>query len=184
MVSRVVGAALVRTVSHTRWTVTCVEYPYGVVLLEPGSRLTRVVIGDHVGSVASGNREESFAAAAWTGDGELLVAVRAAPPAIVVDGRTCRTRPGDGASHDTEVVRDGERLILLSCAVFEAVPEVLVDGVNGAATGRLATQDPESLLLDLVGGAACGAGVIIDHHPEVGSRQLAADSLDPPVAAS
>jgi hypothetical protein len=168
--SRLVDSALVRSASDARWTVTCVEYPYGVVRLERSARLTQVVVGDHVGSPESLQRVESFAAAACTVDGELLVAVRAAPPAIVVSTRTCRTRPCDGAAHDSEFPSAGERLILLSCAVFEAVPDVLVDGVNGAPSGRLATQDPESLLIDLVGGAACGAGAIIDHHPGVGSR--------------
>lgn len=184
MVSRLVGAALVRTLTDARWTVSCVEYPYGIVRLEHGARLIRVVVGDQVGADASANGEESFAAAACTGDGELLVAVRAAPPAIVVTGQACRTRPGGGAAHDADVARDGDRLILLSCAVFEAVPEVLVDGVNGDGAGRLATQDPESLLIELVGGAGCGAGVIIDHCREVGSGQLAADALDSPVSPS
>ncbi|MEO7269857.1 MAG: hypothetical protein ABIW49_11690 [Knoellia sp.] len=169
MTSRLVESALLRTASNARWTVTCVEYPYGVVRLERSERLTRVVVGDQVGSSESLPGVESFAAAACTVDGELLVAVRAAPPAIVVGEHACRTRPRDGAAHDTEFPGAGERLILLSCAVFEAVPDLLVDGVNGAASGRLATQDPESLLIDLVGGAACGAGVIIDHHPGVGS---------------
>lgn len=167
---RVVDSALVRTARDARWTVTCVEYPYGVVRLERRARLTQVVVGDHVGSSESLQRADSYAAAACTVDGELLVAVRAAPPAIVVGTHACRTRPCDGAAHDTEFPGVGERLILLSCAVFEAVPDVLVDGVNGAAAGRLATQDAESLLIDLVGGAACGAGAIIDHHPEVGGR--------------
>ncbi|WP_156996409.1 hypothetical protein [Knoellia aerolata] len=167
--SRLVDTALVRTASDPRWTVTCVEYPYGVVRLERKARLTQIVVGDHVGSSESLQRGESFAAAACTADGELLVAVRAAPPAIVVNRHACRTRPCDGAAHDTEFPAAGERLILLSCAVFEAVPDVLVDGVNGVASGRLTTQDPESLLIDLVGAAACGAGVIVDHHPWVGS---------------
>ncbi len=163
--SHVVDSALVRRSRGARWTVTCVEYPYGVVRLDGGAGLTQVVVGDHIGSVEATQRVESYAAAACTTDGELLVAVRAAPPAIAVSTTACRTRPCDGADHDSEFPGAGERLILLSCAVFEAVPEVLVDGVNGAASGVLATRDAESLLIDLVGGAACGAGAIIDHHP-------------------
>ena len=168
--SRLVDSALVRRASDARWTVTCVEYPYGVVNLESSARLTKVVVGDQLGSDGSVRGAASFSAAACTADGELLVAVRAAPPALVVSTAACRTRPCDGAAHDSEFPGAGERLILLSCAVFEAVPEVLVDGVNGAVSGRLATQDPESLLIDLVGGAACGAGAIIDRHPEVVGR--------------
>lgn len=168
--SRLVDSALVRTARDARWTVTCVEYPYGVVNLECSARLTKVVVGDRIAAAGSAREAASFSAAACTVDGELLVAVRDAPPAIVVSTGACRTRPCDGAAHDTEFPAAGERLILLSCAVFEAVPEVLVDGVNGTVSGRLATQHPESLLIDLVGGTACGAGVIIDHHPAVGGH--------------
>lgn len=160
-------SALVRTMRDGRWTISCVEYPYGVVRLERSPRFTRVVVGDHVGPAGFPDRVESFAAAACTSEGELLVALHAAPPALVTSSAACRTRPRDGADHDAEFPGEGERLILLSCAVFEAVPDVLVDGVNGLASNRLATQDPESLLIDLVGGAACGAGAIIDHAPRV-----------------
>lgn len=156
-----------RTATDHQWTVTCAEYPYGVVRLDRRPRLTQVVVGE-VGSVEPSQRTESFAAAACTADGELLVAVRSAPPAIVVGLRNCRMRPADGAPHDAEFPRPGERLILLSCAAFEALTAVLVDGVSGAQSSRLATQDPESLLIALLGGAARGAGVIIDHHPTEG----------------
>jgi len=160
-----VGAALVRTVSDRQWTVTCVEYPYGVVRLEQRAWVTQVVVGDGVGSVESQRSEESFAAAACTVEGELLVAVRSAPPAIVVGAEACRIRPSEGATHDSAFPDPGERLILLSCAVFESVPDVLVDGVNGAWSSELSMQDPESLLLTLLGEGARGAGVIIDRHP-------------------
>lgn len=163
--SRLVGEALVRTASHHQWTVTCVEYPYGVVRLEQRARLTQVVVGDRVGSMESSPSTESFAAAACTVDGELLVAVRSAPPAIVVGSDRCRTRPSDGAAHDSEFPRPGERLILLSCAAFEAVPDVLVDGVSGAPSSHLATGDPEAVLIALLRDAGRGAGVIIEHHP-------------------
>lgn len=172
MVSRVVGEALVRTTSDHQWTVTCMEYPYGVVRLDRRSRLTQVVVGDRVGSMGASGEVEPFAAAACTVDGELLVAVRSAPPAIVVGTGGCRTRPSGGAPHDSEFPGAGERLILLSCAAFEAVPDVLVDGVSGAQSSRLATQDPETLLTALLGGAARGAGVIIDHHPTTEGETL------------
>ena len=169
--SHIVDSALVRIVRGGLWTVTCVEYPYGLVRLESSPRLTQVVVGDDVGPADHVGRPAPYAAAACTTDGELVVAVRAAPPAIAVTTGDCRTRPLDGAEHDSEFPQEGERLILLSCAVFEAVPDVLVDGVNGVASGRLATEDPESLLIELVGGAACGAGAIIDRRPADGSER-------------
>lgn len=164
-VSRLVGEALVRTASDDRWTVTCVEYPYGVVRLERGTRLTQVVVGERTDSTESSQNAESFAAAACTVDGELLVAVRSAPPAIVVGSDPCRTRPSDGAAHDSEFPRSNERLILLSCAAFEAVPDVLVDGVSGAPSSFLATGEPAAVLIALLGDAGRGAGAIIEHHP-------------------
>jgi len=172
VVSRLVGEALVRTASDRRWTVTCVEYPYGVVRLDRRARLTQIVVADHVDSVESSPSTGSFTAAACTVDGELLVAVRSAPPAIVVGSDRCRTRPSDGAAHDSEFPGPGERVILLSCAAFEAVPDVLVDGVSGTSSSQLATQDPESLLIALLGGAARGAGVVIDHHPTAEGEPL------------
>ncbi|KGN31576.1 hypothetical protein N798_08585 [Knoellia flava TL1] len=169
--SHVVDSGLLRTMSSALWTVTCAEYPYGVVRLESGPRLTQVVVGDDVDPANDTGRPAPYAAASCTTDGELVVVVRDAPPAIVVTIGDCRTRPLDGAEHDSEFPQEGERLILLSCAVFEAVPDVLVDGVNGVASGRLATEDPESLLIELVGGAACGAGAIIDRRPADGSER-------------
>lgn len=164
--SHVVDSGLLRTMSSALWTVTCAEYPYGVVRLENGPRLTQVVVGDDVGPGGDGDRPVPFAAASCTAEGEVVVVVRAAPPAIAVTAESCWTRPHDGAERDSAFPQDGERLILLSCAVFEAVPDVLVDGVNGVASGRLATDDPESLLIELVGGVGCGAGAIIDHHQQ------------------
>lgn len=170
MVSRRVGQALVRTENDQRWTVTSVEYPQGVVRLERRARLTQVIIGDRTGLVPASPGAESFAAAACTLDGELLVAVRSAPPAIVVGPQSCRTRPSEGASLDSEFALPGGRLILLSCSAFEAVPDVLVEGVSDASSSRLATQDPQSLLVELLGEASRGAGAIIDHHPVGGGE--------------
>lgn len=164
MSSHAVGAGLVRIARTSRWTITCVEYAYGVVRLERSPGLTQVVVGECVEREGSSDLEASYVAAACTHDGELLVVVRSAPPGLVVSPTSCRTRPGDGASQDVEVPTAGERLILLSCAVFESVPDVLVEGVNGDPATRLATQDAETLLVSLVGGAGRGAGVVIDHH--------------------
>lgn len=171
MVSRVVDSALVRSVVGDTWTVTCVEYPYGVVRLDSGPGLTQVVVGDEVGTETDDVRPGPYAAASCTADGELVLVVRAAPPAIAVTPEACRTRPCDGAVRDSEFPQEGARLILLSCAVLEAVPDVLVDGVNGVAPGRLATQDPQSLLIELVGGAGCGAGAVIDRRARVGGTR-------------
>lgn len=165
MVSRLVGEALLRTEHDDLWTVTCAEYPQGLVRLERRARLTQVVVADRADAAAP--EVSSYGAAACTVDGELLVALRSAPPAIVVGSDGRRTRPPGGTGHDSEFPGPGQRLILLSCAAFEAVPSLLVDG-DEAAAGRLATQDPETLLLALLGQGARGAGAVIDRHPDVG----------------
>ena len=167
------GSGLVRIAQTSRWTLTCVEYSYGVVRLARSGGVTQVVVGERAEHDQLATLEESFVAAACTDEGELLVAVRAAPPALVVTRSSCRTWPRDGSTRNSQFPAPGERVILLSCAVFESVPDVLVDGVNGSSGADLATQDAESLLVSLVGGAERGAGVVIDHHPWGGDDGMA-----------
>ena len=59
---------------------------------------------------------------------------------------------------DQEVV--GERLLLLSCAAFEKMPEVLAD--IGTVPTELVRQDPENLLLEIFHDFGHGAGAVID----------------------
>ncbi|MGG5261095.1 hypothetical protein [Phycicoccus avicenniae] len=150
-----------RTEHDALWTVTCAEYPRGLVRVRRRSGLTQVVVADRgeVGAPAP----DSFAAAACTRDGELLLSLRAAPPAIVVGAADLRTRPADGGGHDSEFPGPGQRLILLSCAAFEAAPTLLATG-GDPTQDLLGTEDPERLLLALLGAGGRGAGTVIDRH--------------------
>ena len=80
----------------------------------------------------------------------------------------CRARPRDGSGHDSEFPLPSERLILLSCSAFEAVSDLLVEGVC-TAPDRLSNEDPEALLVALLGQGGTGAGAVIDHHPTKGT---------------
>lgn len=160
--ARLVGDAIVSSEGDDLWSVTCVEYPRGLVRVRHRRRLTQVVIADR--SDPGVPESPSFGAVSCTSDGELLVTLRAAPPAIVVGGEDHRTLPTSGTGHDSEFPRAGQRLILLSCAAFEAAPALLADAA-GAAADRLATEDPEALLLALLEPGGCGAGTVIDRRP-------------------
>lgn len=165
MMTRIVGDAIVSTEHDDLWSVTCAEYPRGLVRVRHRRRLTQVVVAD---TVDPGEPEpRSFGAASCTSEGELLVTLRDAPPAIVVGGPDHRTRPATSSGYDSEFPLPGQRLILLSCAAFEAAPTLLADAV-GAAGDRLATEDPQSLLLALLEPAGRGAGTVIDRRPHPG----------------
>jgi hypothetical protein len=82
----------------------------------------------------------------------------------VVGSAGCRTLPAAGAQRDCVRLDPGERLLLLSCAAFEAMPEVLANGIANGPTG-LAAQDPDDLLLEIFRELGHGAGAVIDRLP-------------------
>lgn len=162
--SRVVGTALLNRRCDERWSVTCIEYPRGLALLEPGAKLTRVIVADSTNTFAGPDDPDAYAAAACTPDGELALVVHHSPPALVVGRAGCRTLPADGAAHECVRLAPGERLLLLSGAAFESMPQVLADGIGTIPTG-LAHQDPEDLLLEIFHDLGHGAGAVIDRLP-------------------
>ncbi len=50
--SRVVGSALLNRKADERWSVTCIEYPRGLALLEPRPTMTRVIVADSTNTFA------------------------------------------------------------------------------------------------------------------------------------
>ncbi|MBM6402365.1 hypothetical protein [Phycicoccus sonneratiae] len=159
--TRIVGTALVHSEEARGWRVSTVEYPEGRAHIEHRSRLTQVLVGDRSGSMAAPG-VPCYSTAACTPDGELLVAVRSAPPALVVTTDGCRVHPADGTGHDSVFPAAGERLILLSCNAYEVAPDLLAEEVR-ASPGRLALDAPEDLLLALLGPGGRGAGAVITH---------------------
>ena len=162
--SRVVGSALLNRRDDEPWSVTCIEYPRGLALLEPRPTMTRVIVADSTNTFAGPDDPDAYSAAACTRDGDLALVVHHSPPALVIGSTGCRTLPADGGCRDSVRLAPGERLLLLSCAAFEAMPEVLANGLGDDSTD-LAGQDPEDLLLDIFRELGHGAGAVIDRLP-------------------
>ena len=162
--NRVVGDALVSQRFDEQWSVTCVEYPKGLALLQRTDPMTRVIIADSANTFAGPDDPDAYSAAACTRDGEIALVVRQSPPALVVGPAGCRAVPADGATSDCVRLAAGERLLLLSCAAFEKMPEVLADGIGTVST-ELMRQDPENLLLEIFHELGHGAGAVIDRLP-------------------
>ena len=162
--NRVVGDALVSQRFDEQWSVTCVEYPKGLALLQRTDPMTRVIIADSANTFAGPDDPDAYSAAACTRDGEIALVVRQSPPALVVGPAGCRGVPADGATSDCVRLAAGERLLLLSCAAFEKMPEVLADGIGTVST-ELMRQDPENLLLEIFHELGHGAGAVIDRLP-------------------
>ncbi len=160
--NRVVGDALLSRRTDARWSVTCVEYPKGLALLQRTGPMTRVIVADSANTFAGPEDPDAYSAAVCTPDGELALVVHHSPPAIVVGSTGCRTRPAEGACRDCVRLNPGERLLLLSGAAFEALPPVLADGLSSSAAD-LAHCDPEDLLLEIFREVGHGAGAAIDH---------------------
>ena len=159
--SRVVGSALLNRKADESWSVTCIEYPRGLALLEPHPTMTRVIVADSTNTFAGPSDPDAYSAAACTRDGELALVLHHSPPALVIGSTGCRTLPAGGADRDRIRLAPGERLLLLSCAAFEGMPEVLANGIANVPSD-LATQDPDDLLLEIFHELGRGAGAVID----------------------
>ena len=159
--SRVVGDALLSQRTDERWSVTCVEYPKGLALMERTGPMTRVIVADSANTFAGPDDPDAYSAAACTPDGELALVVHHSPPALVVGSTGCRAEPAGGANSDCVRLAPGERLLLLSCAAFESMPEVLANGI-GTVPAEFVAQDPETLLLEIFREFGHGAGAVID----------------------
>lgn len=170
MMNRVVGDALLSRRSDERWSVTCVELPKGLAVLERNGPMTRVIVADSSTTVAGPHDPDAYAAAVCTPDGELALVVHNSPPAIVVGASECSTRPAEGAGRDCLCLDPGQRLLLLSAAAFESLPRILADSLT-SAPDDLARRNPEDLLLEIFREVGRGAGAAIDRLP--------ADALSP-----
>ena len=162
--SRVVGSALLNHKADECWSMTCIEYPKGLALLEPRPTMTRVIVADSTNTFAGPADPDAYSAAACTRDGEMALVVRNSPPALVIGSTGCRTLPAAGASRECVRLVPGERLLLLSCAAFESMPEVLANGIANVPA-HLAGQDPDDLLLEIFHELGHGAGAVIDRLP-------------------
>lgn len=164
MVTRLAEAALLRSHRDERWAVTCLEFPKGLAELARDGEVMCVVIADDPRSGFPRDDPDAYSAVACTPDGELALVVHHSPPAIVVGPTGCRTSPADGLGRDCLRPAGGERLLLLSCAAFDQMPEVLADAIH-TSPSTLLEQDPQDLLERIFRNVEHGAGAVIDRLP-------------------
>ncbi len=164
MVTHLLDGALVRRVRAAGgWSLTSIECDRGLARVEQRAAVTEVVIGDH--DLDRDGDLSAFTAAACTADGEALVISRQAPPAFLLTPRGARATPADGGPRGTERPNPDERLLMLSCAAFESMPELLASGIHGSPH-ELLSRDAEDLLLALFRDIGRGAGAVIERpHP-------------------
>jgi hypothetical protein len=172
MISRVVDTALVRRDGNAHWAVTLIEHPGGLAVLRRDGPLHRVIVADAPLARADSGCPDAYSAATWTPDGDLALVVRLSPPGLVLSPTSCGTAPGGGADRDCIRPAPGDRVLLLSCAAFDRVPEVLAQGVAHPPT--LIEQDAEELLLEIFRDIGRGAGAVIDRRREVTVRAASA----------
>ena len=149
------------------WLVTAIESVGGLARVGHSGEVTEVVVADT--SARGAFDPECFAAAACTQEGDVLLVSRQSPPALLVSGGDKRIAPA--ASLDSELLhlQQGDRLVILSPAVFEQLPEALAHTLHSAPADLLAA-DPAALLSEIFEGVSAGAGVVIGRAAHITDR--------------
>jgi hypothetical protein len=93
--------------------------------------------------------------------GTVTVTTRHAPPAIIATPAGPRVTPSDAGTASTEVLAPGERLLLLSSASFDEMPELLA-GLLCTTPDRLLVSDAVELLTALFEATGQGAGALVE----------------------
>lgn len=166
MVTQVLDAGLVRTQGdYGGWTVTTIESSHGLARVRPQDGITEIFVGETCdGGSTSSNPCRAYSAAACTPEGDALVLTREAPPAILVTAAFHRTSPADPGMRSLEHLEVGERLVMLSSASFEDMPDLLA-ALLRSAPAKLLRSDPANLLAELFQAVGQGAGAIIERLP-------------------
>ena len=128
MVTRTLDAELAHTAGEFGgWTVTTLESRQSFARVTRRHGLTEVVVGER--GTAAGDSDTSFAhtSVTCTPGGHATVLAREAPPAILVTLSGHRTSPAEPGSASLERLSPGERLVVLSSAEFEEMPELMAD---------------------------------------------------------
>ena len=129
MVTQVLDAGLVRTQGeYSGWTVTTIESSHGLARVKSHDNVTEIFVGETCDSGPTNSDPcRAFSAAACTPDGDALVLTREAPPAILVTTASYHTSPADPGTRSLEHLEVGERLVMLSSASFEDMPDLLAE---------------------------------------------------------
>lgn len=175
MVTRTLAPSVVLTVDELAgWRVTMAESRRGCARITPRGDRTEVLVGER-GRTADVGRGpcSAFVTVSCFSTGAAAVTAHQAPPAIVVTPRGPRVTPADAGSTSLECLGPGERLLVLSSASFDEMPELLAD-LLCSTPDRLLVSRAEEFLPALFEATGQGAGALIerltDHHPTGGHR--------------
>lgn len=147
------------------WLVTAIECADGVARVGSVGGVTDVVVADC--SCHGVLDPDCFTAAACTPEGDVLLVSRQSPPALLVTREAKRTAPAIPLDQELVTLQPADRLLMLSPALFEAMPEALARTLNGT-TADLLTAEPTTLLGAIFEHVGAGSGVIISRqsHPD------------------
>jgi hypothetical protein len=166
MVTRTLDAGMVHAAGDFGgWRVTTLESSQGFARVTRRHGLTEVVVGERDVAGASLGTCPAQASVTCTPGGHATVLTREAPPAILVTLSGHRTSPAQPGSASLERLTPGERLVVLSSAAFEEMPELLADLLCNNPVRLLASPAAELLpsIFDVVGK---GAGAIVERSPD------------------
>jgi hypothetical protein len=151
------------------WQITAIECQRGLARVDSHDpHLTEIVVADLPPGRASGR--DCFTAVACTDDGEALVMSRQAPPALLVTRSGQWPVPGHGEGQELIRIDGDQRLLILSAAAFDALPESLGRTLHGPPSIVL-DADPFTLLHSLFREIGAGSGAIIGRYPHAPGRQ-------------
>lgn len=170
MVTTALAPATVDVVveDHLGWRVTSVESRRGCARTTVQDGRVEVLVGERARRADKGvGLCAAFVMVACSPAGEAAVTARAAPPAIVVTPAGPRVTPADAGVTAVEQLQVGERLLVLSSASFDEMPELLAD-LLCTTPDRLLVANPAELLATLFETTGQGAGALIERltdHP-------------------
>lgn len=138
----------------------------GVARVERRGPVLEIVVADINPELPEGL--ESFAAVALTAEGDALLTVHHAPPALLASGSTRRTTPEGGCGNELVRCGSGDRIVLLSAAAYDAMPECLGRALHDTPDGLRALPAGQ-LLQEVLAEVGAGAGVVIDRDVDPGT---------------
>jgi hypothetical protein len=175
VVTRTLAPSVVLAVEDLRgWRVTTAESRRGCARITSRGDHTEVLVGERARAVdRDGGPCNAFVTVSCLASGAAAVRARQAPPAIVVTPGGPRVTPADAGSSSLEHLEPGDRLLVLSSASFDEMPELLAD-LLCTTPDRLLVSHPPDLLHALFEATGQGAGALIerltDHDPSGGPR--------------
>jgi hypothetical protein len=183
VVTRTLAPSVVLAVEELQgWRVTTAESRRGCARITSRVDHAEVLVGERARSVGheraravdrDGGPCNAFVTVSCLPSGAAAVRTRQAPPAIVVTQGGPRVTPADAGSTSLEHLDPGDRLLVLSSASFDEMPELLAD-LLCTTPDRLLVSDPPDLLHALFEATGQGAGALIerlaDHDPSGGPR--------------